>query len=173
MEVVLVMFKADGEKRNFPLVRNVTVIGRREDCDLRIPLTEISRKHCRIVKDGENVRVEDLGSSNGTYHNGIRVQESIVKGGDSLQIGPVLFTMQIDGFPLEDDITAPQAHDADGPPMGAKIESPPANESQRTSTGAPHRPATPEGDDFMIAADENDNSNDEDPLNLQPPEDLK
>ena len=53
MQVVLVMFRGEGERRSFSLPRDVTVMGRREDCDLRIPLGEVSRKHCRLIADGE------------------------------------------------------------------------------------------------------------------------
>ena len=70
MQAVLMMFRSDGERRSFSIARDMTVIGRREDCDLRIPLGEVSRKHCRLVRDGESLRLEDLGSSNGTFHNG-------------------------------------------------------------------------------------------------------
>src|SRR5580658_7331414 len=94
MQVVLVMFRADGERRSFSIARDMTVIGRREDCDLRIPLGEVSRKHCRLVRDGDSLHVEDLGSSNGTYHNGARVQESVLNAGDSIQVGPVVFVLQ-------------------------------------------------------------------------------
>ena len=82
----------------------MTVIGRREDCDLRIPLGEISRKHARLVRDGDSLRLEDLGSSNGTYLNGQRVQESVLNPGDSIQIGPVVFVLQIDGNPADEDL---------------------------------------------------------------------
>src|SRR5262245_14722719 len=61
MQVVLVMFRPEGDRRSFSITRDVTVIGRREDCDFRIPLGEISRKHCRLLKDGDSLRVEDLG----------------------------------------------------------------------------------------------------------------
>ena len=67
MQAVLVMFRNDGERRSFSLSREMMVIGRRQDCDLMIPLGEISRKHCRIIRDGDSLRLEDLGSSNGTY----------------------------------------------------------------------------------------------------------
>ncbi len=102
MQVVLVMFRADGERRSFSLPREMTVIGRREDCDLRIPLGDVSRKHCRLVQEGGTLRLEDLGSSNGTYHNGQRVQEAIISPGDTIQIGPVVFVAQIDGMPPDD-----------------------------------------------------------------------
>jgi pSer/pThr/pTyr-binding forkhead associated (FHA) protein len=104
MQVVLVMFRADGERRSFSIVRDMTVVGRREDCDLRIPLGEVSRKHCRLIKDGEAIKVEDLGSSNGTFHNGQRVREGTLAPGDTIQIGPVTFMVQIDGVPADEDM---------------------------------------------------------------------
>ena len=107
MQVVLVMFRGEGERRSFSLPRDVTVMGRREDCDLRIPLGEVSRKHARLIVDGETLKVEDLGSSNGTFVNGQRVQESQINPGDVIQIGPVLFVVQIDGSPADEDIQAP------------------------------------------------------------------
>jgi pSer/pThr/pTyr-binding forkhead associated (FHA) protein len=104
MQVVLVMFRADGERRSFSIVRDMTVVGRREDCDLRIPLGEVSRKHCRLIKDGEAIRLEDLGSSNGTFHNGERSREATLAAGDTIQIGPVTFMVQIDGVPADEDM---------------------------------------------------------------------
>jgi predicted component of type VI protein secretion system len=98
------MFRADGERRSFSIVRDMTVVGRREDCDLRIPLGEVSRKHCRIIKDGDSIRLEDLGSSNGTYHNGQRCREATLGPGDTLQIGPVTFMVQVDGVPADEDM---------------------------------------------------------------------
>lgn len=104
MNVVLVMFRENGERRSFSLTRDVTVIGRREDADFRIPLSDVSRKHSRLIKDGDTLLIEDLGSSNGTYHNGVRVQESEVHAGDTIQVGPIQFVVQIDGVPSEDEL---------------------------------------------------------------------
>jgi pSer/pThr/pTyr-binding forkhead associated (FHA) protein len=106
MQLVLVMFRAEGERRSFSIPRDVTIVGRREDCDLRIPVGEVSRKHCRFIKEGDTVRVEDMGSSNGTYHNGHRIAGSaIVQPGDSIEVGPVIFVAQIDGSPADDELT--------------------------------------------------------------------
>ncbi len=107
MQAVLVMFRSDGERRSFSIARDMTVIGRREDCDLRIPLGDVSRKHCRVVRDGDILKIEDLGSSNGTYLNAQRVQEALLSPGDSIQVGPVVFVLQIDGEPA--DAAAPDA----------------------------------------------------------------
>src|SRR5206468_379640 len=104
MQAVMIMFRSDGERRSFSISRDMTVIGRREDCDLRIPLSEISRKHCRLVRDADMLRIEDLGSSNGTYCNGQRVQEAILSPGDTIQVGPVIFVLQIDGEPPDDQL---------------------------------------------------------------------
>ncbi len=104
MQAVLVMFRSDGERRSFSVTRDMTVIGRREDCDLRIPLGEISRKHCRLVRDGDMLKIEDLGSSNGTFLNGQRVQEALLSPGDSIQVGPVVFVLQVDGEPDDDEL---------------------------------------------------------------------
>ena len=104
MQVVLVMFKPDGERRSFSVARDVTVIGRREDCDLRIPLGDISRKHCRLIKDGNVLKLEDLGSSNGTYRNGERIQETELSPGDTVQLGPIAFVVQIEGVPEDDQM---------------------------------------------------------------------
>jgi pSer/pThr/pTyr-binding forkhead associated (FHA) protein len=111
MQVVLVMFRGDGDRRSFSIVRDMTVIGRREDCDLRIPVGDVSRKHCRLVMDGETLKVEDLGSSNGTYVNNQRVQEAWVAAGDVIQVGPVQFVVQVDGVPADEDLAAPAQAD--------------------------------------------------------------
>src|SRR5687767_13462152 len=122
MGVVMVMFRPDGQRRSFSVARDMTVIGRREDCDLRIPLGDVSRKHCRLIKDGDALRVEDLGSSNGTYRNGQRVQQSELTAGDTLQVGPVVFVLQVDGVPADEDLTPVTTGAAAGAAAGAAGE---------------------------------------------------
>jgi pSer/pThr/pTyr-binding forkhead associated (FHA) protein len=86
------------------LTKTTSVIGRREDCDLRIPLAEVSRKHCRIIVEEDLLRLEDLGSSNGTYVNNQRVQEAAINPGDILTVGPVSMVVQINGVPADEEI---------------------------------------------------------------------
>jgi predicted component of type VI protein secretion system len=116
MQVVLVMFRADGQRRSFSVVRESTIVGRREDCDLRIPLAEVSRKHCRLIRDDMSVRIEDMGSSNGTYHNEQRIQEATLSPGDTVRVGPVTFMVQIDGVPADEEMqpAIPPMTDSDG-----------------------------------------------------------
>ncbi|MGC4032063.1 MAG: FHA domain-containing protein [Tepidisphaeraceae bacterium] len=91
------------------MTKDATVIGRREDADFRIPLSDVSRKHCRLVKDGSALLLEDLNSSNGTHRNGDRVQKSCeLEAGDVIRIGPIQFVVQIDGTPTEDELDVPK-----------------------------------------------------------------
>jgi len=99
--LALAMFKSDGTRRDFPLVKSRVVIGRKVNCDLRIPLTAVSRQHCELTIEDGQVSVKDLGSSNGTYHNDTRVQEADLIAGDELAIGPVVFTLIVDGQPAD------------------------------------------------------------------------
>lgn len=101
MDVNLVMFKTNGQRKDFPITAPVTVLGRGENCDLRVPLVSVSRRHCEITTSGRQIKAKDLASSNGTYVNNKRITEVELSAGDRLVIGPVVFTVQIDGQPEE------------------------------------------------------------------------
>jgi len=62
--------------RRFKLGDGEYVIGRRSDCQVFVPDMRVSRQHARLWKNGEVWTLEDLGSNNGTYVNGVRVKNS-------------------------------------------------------------------------------------------------
>jgi len=101
MDVNLVLFKKDGAQQAFSLPSNITIIGRRHDCDLCIPLMPVSRKHCQLSQNKEALKIRDLDSRNGTFLNGKRIEEETLKAGDYIKIGPLTFLLQIDGEPKE------------------------------------------------------------------------
>ena len=101
MDVNLVLLKNDGSHKFFSLPSSVTVIGRRHSCDLCIPLMSVSKRHCQLNFDEGVLRIRDLGSRNGTYLNGKRIDEAVVQAGDSIKIGPLTFVLQIDGQPKD------------------------------------------------------------------------
>ena len=70
MDANLVLFKKDGSQKAFSLPSDVTIIGRRHDCDLRIPLRVVSRKHCQLSQNNEAMKIRDLDSHAGTFVNG-------------------------------------------------------------------------------------------------------
>ena len=101
MKVTLVMFREDGRRVDIPVTKEVTSIGRKEECDIRIPLPEVSRKHVEIFLSDAVLRVKDRSSANGTYVNNKKVSEEKLAAGDHLIVGPVVFTVQIDGDPSD------------------------------------------------------------------------
>jgi type II secretory pathway predicted ATPase ExeA len=66
------------------------LIGRTEDCDLKLDSSFVSRRHCQIVTEGEQSMIEDLGSTNGIAVNGGRHQRGlrhVLSPGDEVRIG--------------------------------------------------------------------------------------
>lgn len=104
MNVSLIMFRHDGQQRDIPLEPGANVIGRKQDCAIRIPLSVVSRHHAEIRLDDSGAILKDLGSSNSTYLNNRRVTEENLKPGDQIMIGPVIFTVQINGQPGSEEI---------------------------------------------------------------------
>ncbi len=71
------------------------ILGRATECDIQLLSFGISKQHCKLTAlPGGKLEVEDLGSSNGTFINGIQVQKRIVKPGDSLGLSDFLFQIQ-------------------------------------------------------------------------------
>ena len=66
----------DVEGKRHPLTKGRTVIGRGSDADITIADAGTSRKHVEILWDGERAMVRDLGSTNGTSLNGVKVTEA-------------------------------------------------------------------------------------------------
>jgi len=95
------MVKSDGARREFTLGKDRVVIGRTTGCDLRIPIPSVSRQHCELTIAHGEVKVRDLGSSNGTFHNDKRVQEVTLAAGDRITVGSIVFGLLIDGQPAE------------------------------------------------------------------------
>ena len=101
MDIKLVIFRENGERRDFPIGAGTTVIGRKEDCTIRVPVREVSRHHLELRTTEAGVHFKDLGSANGTYINNKRAAKGKLSAGDHLIVGPVVFTVQIDGEPAE------------------------------------------------------------------------
>ena len=66
---------------------NTLVIGRNTDCDIVVPDRQVSRHHARLRLSPEGIFLEDLGSKNGTHHNGLATSDAVVlHDGDVIQI---------------------------------------------------------------------------------------
>ncbi len=72
------------------------VVGRAENVDLVLSHPEVSRRHCRISRDGDTWFVEDLGSRFGTAVNGNRISSrTAIRPGDQIHVGPVILAFGV------------------------------------------------------------------------------
>jgi len=79
--------------KTFPL-RGKTSIGRHSDNDIFVNVDGISRKHAVLSVTSNGLEIEDLGSSNGTYVNGEKIDKSAVKIGDEIKLDNIRFLIQ-------------------------------------------------------------------------------
>ncbi len=99
MRVLLVALDGSGP---VDLVKDLTLVGRKEQCDLRLEHKSVSKMHCVIVKTDGLLLVRDLGSTNGTRVNGQRVRRAALLPNDELTIACYKFRVQFgpeDGNP--------------------------------------------------------------------------
>jgi pSer/pThr/pTyr-binding forkhead associated (FHA) protein len=82
--------------------RDTVVVGRSRSCDLRLGGTDASRRHAEITGGSQGFKVFDLGSTNGTYVNGERIQEYSLQPGDRIEIGSSTITFCQVGGGLEE-----------------------------------------------------------------------
>lgn len=86
--IVISAKSAAGIGRMHKLDRAEVVMGRSTEAEFQIEDDGISRKHAKVLADGSGAfRLMDLGSTNGTFLNGSRVDTAPLKDGDKIQIG--------------------------------------------------------------------------------------
>jgi FhaA, N-terminal domain/FHA domain len=78
----------------YPLSRQVTVLGRGTEADLRIDDPGVSRKHAQISISGDTAVVTDLGSTNGTLVDGQRVGQAALVDGTEIRLGSTTAVFQ-------------------------------------------------------------------------------
>jgi pSer/pThr/pTyr-binding forkhead associated (FHA) protein len=82
--------------REIAIDRFPAVVGRGGGCDVSVPLGFVSRRHCRFVRCGGEVAVQDLESLNGTFVNGRpALLPTSVHNGDEVRLGPIRFRVSI------------------------------------------------------------------------------
>ena len=98
------------EGADIVLDRAMVVVGRHPQCDARLDSLRISRHHCCMTQDQNDVVVRDLGSTNGIRINGQRVERGRLRPGDEISIAH--FRYRLEGAPAEH---ATVAHFPSGP----------------------------------------------------------
>jgi pSer/pThr/pTyr-binding forkhead associated (FHA) protein len=85
-----------GSSPPIPLHRPVLLIGRHPECDIRLDLPKISRRHCCLALAYDRVLIRDLGSHNGLRVNGRLVEEARLNAGDEVAIGPIIYRLEVE-----------------------------------------------------------------------------
>src|SRR5260221_970162 len=92
----LVVLSAGMTGRTHELKVDKTTIGRVEDNTFQIAEPSVSSHHCELLLRGNEVVVKDLNSTNGTFINGEKVSESVLKPGQVLRLGQIEMRLETD-----------------------------------------------------------------------------
>ncbi len=84
---MLVVVRGPNAGSRFLLDHETTTVGRHPDSDIFLDDVTVSRRHAELLQDELGITLQDLGSLNGTYVNGDRVDERQLGTGDELQVG--------------------------------------------------------------------------------------
>jgi hypothetical protein len=107
--------------RTFDLNVERTTVGRVEDNTFQIADGSVSSHHAEILLQGTDIIVKDLNSTNGTFINGEKITETVLKPGQTLRLGQVELKID-DGKP----VTAPPPAPAAPAPASAPASAPSA-----------------------------------------------
>lgn len=67
---------------------NEVIVGRDDACDIRIVSRSVSREHCTIEREGDDLYLRDLGSTGGTYVDEERIDRVALREGMEFRVGP-------------------------------------------------------------------------------------
>lgn len=95
--------------KSFDLAGERTTIGRIEDNNFQIAEPSVSSRHCEILLHGNDVVVKDLNSTNGTFINGEKITESVLKPGQTLRLGNIELRLEAPGAPAAPPAPAPSS----------------------------------------------------------------
>ena len=76
----------------FLLDQDVTVAGRHPNADIFLDDVTVSRRHAQFLRHGTSFEVKDLGSMNGTYFDGVRIDSALLDDGAEVQVGKFRLT---------------------------------------------------------------------------------
>src|SRR5579862_3181912 len=87
MSFLLTLADISGDTWAEEILETPKVLGRGETTDIRLDHASVSRQHCRFWSSAGDCFVEDCGSTNGTFVNGVQVKREKLKPGDTVMVG--------------------------------------------------------------------------------------
>lgn len=138
------------------------LVGRHQDADILLQSADISRRHAALLLKGEQLWVQDLNSSNGTFINDTRVeQETALNDGDILQFASFVFSVlaivpTLTELPeIEVEPVTATKHDAGMPMLAERAAETLINQDgMPQQVGIPKPAPIPEGIDVQAAAEQ-------------------
>ena len=89
---LLIVRRGPNAGARFLLDADVTTAGRHPDADIFLDDVTVSRRHAEFIRHGGVFEVKDLGSLNGTYFDGVRVESAMLTDGAEVQVGKFRLT---------------------------------------------------------------------------------
>jgi pSer/pThr/pTyr-binding forkhead associated (FHA) protein len=89
---LLVVRRGPNVGARFLLDADVTTVGRHPDADIFLDDVTVSRRHAEFTRVGTAFQVRDLGSLNGTYFDGVRIESALLSDGAEVQVGKFRLT---------------------------------------------------------------------------------
>ncbi len=86
-QAYLIVLAGSAMGEMFKISRKQTIIGRGQSAHVRMMDDGISREHCEIQIEGDSMILHDLGSTNGTFCRGLRVDKHVLEDGDKILVG--------------------------------------------------------------------------------------
>ena len=111
-------------------------VGRGQNCDIFLAVAHLSRQHARLSLDDKGLLVEDLGSANGTFVNGKRIDKIRLKSGDELRFDTLRFRVQAPGADIDLDKTMMRPA-TEGPALKKPTRIPPSQAGAAASRQPP------------------------------------
>jgi pSer/pThr/pTyr-binding forkhead associated (FHA) protein len=108
----LILSSKDERYQEFVLTKGIITLGRSTVSDIVLDDESISRNHARLVLEPSGFLLHDLGSSNGSYVNGIKIKSKALTRGDVIQLGKVTLDFETGALPVDTDVTSLASADA-------------------------------------------------------------
>jgi pSer/pThr/pTyr-binding forkhead associated (FHA) protein len=89
---LLVVRRGPNVGARFLLDADVTTVGRHPEADIFLDDVTVSRRHAEFIRYGTSFQVKDLGSLNGTYFDGVRIDVALLSDGAEVQVGKFRLT---------------------------------------------------------------------------------
>jgi pSer/pThr/pTyr-binding forkhead associated (FHA) protein len=141
-----------------PITKDVTVLGRREFCDIQIDHPSLSKRHCVLVKTEGLLVIRDLATTNGTKVKGQKIRWAALLPEDRISLGSIKFKV----FLGPDDVLSPSEAEARGIKLpaaapvkafAAPVKSTPPKAAQKPR---PEPVFLPSDDDLPIILDDDE-----------------